>query len=167
MEAQSGSPGHFARAVETITAAVAIAGGILILIVAGIVTTSVVGRWLFNKPIPADYEFVEIGIGVAVFAFLPYTQKRNGHIAVDTFTQRLPARTNAAIDAAWDLVLAAFLGFFAWGLVSGALESFQYNETMVQISWPIWPVYAICAALSTVAFLGALAVAILKFGGRA
>lgn len=170
MEARSGSPGRFARVVETISATVAIAGGILILIVAGIVTTSVVGRWLFSKPIPADYEFVEIGIGVAVFAFLPYTQLRNGHIAVDTFTQRLPAKVNAVIDAVWDLVLAAFLGFFAWGLVSGAQESFQYNETMVQVSWPIWPiwpVYAICAVLAVVAFLGALAVALLKFGGRA
>ena len=167
MGAQSGLLGRFPRTVETITAAVAIAGGILLLIVAGLVTTSVAGRWLFSKPIPADYEFVEIGIGVAVFAFLPYTQVRSGHIAVDTFTQRLPARVNAAIDAVWDLVLAAFLAFFAWGLVSGAQESFQYNETMVQISWPIWPVYAICAGLAAVAFLGALAVAVLKFGGRA
>ncbi|WP_144224762.1 TRAP transporter small permease [Mesorhizobium amorphae] len=166
MEAQSGSPGRFARVAQQIAAAVAIAGGLLILIVAGLVTTSVIGRWLFSKPIPADYEFVEIGIGVAVFAFLPYTQMRNGHIAVDTFTQRLPVRLNARIDAVWDLVLAAFLGFFAWGLVSGAQESFQYNETMVQISWPIWPVYAICAVLAVVAFLGALAVAVLKFGGR-
>lgn len=166
MEAQSGLPGRFPRTVETITAAVAIAGGILLLIVAGVVTTSVTGRWLFSKPIPADYEFVEIGIGVAVFAFLPYTQVRSGHIAVDTFTQRLPARVDAAVDAVWDLVLATFLGFFAWGLVSGAQESFQYNETMVQISWPIWPVYAICAGLAAVAFLGALAVAVLKFGGR-
>lgn len=167
MQAHSGPAGRFGPAVERAAAIAAVAGGTLILFVAILVTASVLGRWLFNRPIPADYEFVEIGIGVAVFAFLPYTQVRNGHIAVDTFTQRLPARWNAIVDGLWDLVLAVFLGFFTWGLVSGAQESFQYNETLVQISWPIWPVYAVCAVLCGVAFLAALAVAALKAGGRA
>jgi TRAP-type C4-dicarboxylate transport system permease small subunit len=86
----------------------AVGGGLLVLAVAALVTTSVLGRWLFGKPIPADFEFVEIGVGIAVFAFLSYTQMRSGHIAVDTFTQRLPPRVNAAIDGIWALVLCAF-----------------------------------------------------------
>ena len=166
MQAASGSPGLLRRAVERLAAAAAVAGGILVLPVAALVTTSVIGRWLLNKPVRADYEFVEIGVGVAVFAFLPYVQLRNGHIAVDTFTQRLPVRWNTVVDAIWDLLLAAFLGFFAWGLVSGAQESFAYNETLVQLPWPIWPVYAACAVLCTVAFVSAIAVAVLKLGAR-
>lgn len=163
---QATSPRSLRRNVERLAAVAAVAGGTLVLLVAFLVTASVIGRWLFNRPIPADYEFVEIGIGVAVFAFLPYVQLRNGHIAVDTFTQRLPARWNAVVDAAWDLLLAVFLGFFAWGLVSGAQESFAYNETLVQLPWPIWPVYAVCAVLCTVAFVSAVAVAALKLGAR-
>ena len=166
MQATSGQPGLLRRAVERLAAVAAVAGGMLVLVVAMLVTASVIGRWLFNRPIPADYEFVEIGVGVAVFAFLPYVQLRNGHIAVDTFTQRLPARWSAVVDAAWDLLLAVFLGFFAWGLASGAQESYAYNETLVQLPWPIWPVYAVCAVLCTVAFVSAVAVAALKFGAR-
>ena len=37
---------------------------------------SVVGRALFSAPIPGDFELVEIGMAVAVFAFLPYCQLR-------------------------------------------------------------------------------------------
>jgi TRAP-type C4-dicarboxylate transport system permease small subunit len=152
---------HIAERTATVTA---IAGGVLILAVAVLVTASVLGRWLFNQPIPADFEFVEMGVGIAVFAFLSYTQMRGGHIAVDTFTQRLPPRVNAAIDGVWALLLCAFLALFAWGLVSGAIEARHYGETLVQLPWPIWPVYALSAFLCALACISAGVSALVKFG---
>jgi TRAP-type C4-dicarboxylate transport system permease small subunit len=152
---------HLAERTATVAA---VAGGILVLGISLLVTASVLSRWLFNKPIPADFEFVEIGVGIAVFAFLSYTQMRGGHIAVDTFTQRLPPRMNAIIDGIWALVLCAFLGLFAWGLASGALEARQYNETLVQLPWPIWPIYALASALCALACISAACSALVKFG---
>lgn len=148
-----------------LAAILAIIGGVLISLAAIMVTVSVVGRWLFNAPVPADYELVEVSVGVAVFAFLGYTQVRSGHIAVDTFTMKLPPRINAAIDAIWDLVLAGFLGFFAWGLFAGGLDERASGSTMVQLPWPIWPVYIVCAALAACACLITLAVAVGRLGG--
>lgn len=142
----------------------AIGGGLLILAVAALVTASVLGRWLFNKPIPADFEFVEIGVGIAVFAFLSYTQMRGGHIAVDTFTRCLSPRLNAVLDGVWALVLCAFLGMFAWGLASGAAEARQYGETLIQLPWPIWPIYAVASVLCGLACISAAATALVKFG---
>lgn len=162
----STQPGPAFRVARGAASVAAAAGGVMIILVAAMVTVSVTGRWLFGAPIPADFEFVEIGTGIAVFAFLPYTQMRSGHIAVDTFTQRLPARWNAAIDGVWDLLLALFLGFFAWGLVSGAREAFQYGETLIQLPWPIWPVYAVSAALAALACLCALVTGLMKIGTR-
>ena len=95
----------------------AVAGGILIFGVAALVVASVLGRWLLNKPIPADYELVEIGVGIAIFAFLSYTQLRSGHIAVDTFTGACRPHLNAAIDGVWSMLLCGFLALFTWGLV--------------------------------------------------
>jgi TRAP-type C4-dicarboxylate transport system permease small subunit len=153
------------RLAEKTATVAAVGGGLLVLAVAALVTTSVLGRWLFGKPIPADFEFVEIGVGIAVFAFLSYTQMRSGHIAVDTFTQRLPPRVNASIDGIWALVLCAFLALFAWGLVSGAIEAQAYNETLVQLPWPIWPIYAVASVLCTLACISAACAALVKFGG--
>jgi TRAP-type C4-dicarboxylate transport system permease small subunit len=155
-----------ARLAEKTATVAAVIGGMLVLGVALLVTASVLSRWLFNKPIPADFEFVEMGVGIAVFAFLSYTQMRNGHIAVDTFTQRLSPRVNAVIDGIWALVLCAFLGLFAWGLASGAIESRQYSETLVQLPWPIWPIYAVSSALCTLACIIAACSALIKFGAR-
>ncbi|MGH8429369.1 MAG: TRAP transporter small permease [Solimonas sp.] len=136
----------------------------MVLAIAILVTGSVLGRWLFNKPIPADFEFVEIGVGLAVFAFLSYTQMRGGHIAVDTFTQRLSPRFTAALDGFWALLLCAFLGLFTWGLASGAVEARQYGETLIQLPWPIWPIYAVASVLCGLACISAAATALVKFG---
>lgn len=155
-----------ARWVNRLAAVLAVAGGILTCLAAGLVTVSVVGRWLFNSPIPADYEMVEIAIGVSVFAFLGQTQARSGHIAVDTFTLRVPARVNAAIDGVWDLVLAAFLAFFAWGLFAGGLDARANGLTLIQLPWPVWPVYLLCSVLAALACVVAVATAVLKFTNR-
>jgi len=155
-----------ARRVERLAAALAVAGGALTCLAALLVTVSVVGRWLFNSPIPADYEMVEIAVGVSVFAFLGQTQARSGHIAVDTFTLKLPARVNAAIDGVWDLVLAAFLGFFAWGLLAGGLDARTNGLTLIQLPWPVWPVYLLCSLLAALACVIAVATAVLKLAVR-
>lgn len=152
---------HLAERTATIAA---IGGGLLILAVAALVTASVLGRWLFNRPIPADFEFVEIGTGIAVFAFLSYTQMRGGHIAVDTFTRRLSPRLNAALDGVWALLLCAFLGMFTWGLASGAAEAWAYGETLIQLPWPIWPIYVVAAVLCALACISAACTALVKFG---
>lgn len=152
--------------VDRLAASLAVAGGVLASLAALLVTVSVVGRWLFNSPIPADYEMVEVAIGIAVFAFLGQTQARGGHIAVDTFTLKLPARLNAAIDGVWDLVLAGFLGFFAWGLFTGGLAARTNGLTLIQIPWPVWPVYLLCSLLAALACVIAVATAVLKFGKK-
>lgn len=151
--------------IERLAGVLAVAGGVLICFAAVLVTVSVAGRRLFNKPIPGDYEMVEISMGVAVFAFLAYTAAKSGHIAVDTFTLKLRPRVNAVIDGLWELVLAGFLGFFSWGLLTGGLNARAYGETLIQLAWPIWPVYVACSLLAALACLVTLAVALLKLGG--
>lgn len=154
------------RWIDRLAGTLAVAGGTLTCLAAVLVTVSVAGRWLFNSPVPADYEMVEIAVGISVFAFLGQTQARSGHIAVDTFTLKLPARLNAAIDGVWDLVLAAFLGFFAWGLFAGGMDARTNGLTLIQLPWPVWPVYLLCSLLAALACVIAVATAILKFTHR-
>ncbi|HEV7322263.1 MAG TPA: TRAP transporter small permease [Ensifer sp.] len=152
------------REIERLAGGLALIGGTLLCLAAGLVSVSVLGRWLFNRPVPADYELVEVAVGVAAFSFLGYTQARNGHIAVDTFTLALPERLTRVIDGLWDLLLAGCLAFFAWGLFTGGLEARQYGTTLIQLPWPIWPVYLTCAVLAALAAIIGLSVAILKIG---
>jgi TRAP-type C4-dicarboxylate transport system permease small subunit len=135
---------------------VAIAGGLLALGVALLVTVSVLGRWLFSTPIEGDFEFVKMATALAVFCYLPYTQVQRGNIMVDSLTTRLPARGRAVLDGLWDLVYAGIGLIMAHGLFTGASEALHNRETTMQLQLLVWPAIAICAALSVLLAFSAL-----------
>lgn len=150
--------------IERLTARVAALGGALALAIAGLVVVSVLGRWLFSTPVEGDFEFVKMATAIAVFAYLPYTQARRGNIMVDTFTSRLTARTQARLDAGWDLAYAAFMGLCCWGLISGARDAFRTGETTMQLQLAVWPAIALCSALSLLLTITAVLTAWRRLG---
>jgi TRAP-type C4-dicarboxylate transport system permease small subunit len=93
---------------------------------------------------------------VAVFSFLPYCQLRRGNIWVDTFTNRLPPRVNAAIDAFWDFVYAAAIALLAWCLSNGAGDLYRNGTTTMVLGLVIWPALALCTALAALLAVTAL-----------
>jgi TRAP-type C4-dicarboxylate transport system permease small subunit len=153
------SPPGRGNLLERLTAMVAIVGGLLALCVAALVCVSVLGRWLFAAPVNGDFEFVKMATAIAVFTYLPYTQMRRGNIMVDTFTGWMPSRAVRALDAFWDLVFAACMGFCAVGLFEGAGEAFKSGETTMQVQLAVWPAIGLsallCALLTAVALLTA------------
>ena len=146
--------------VERLSGAIAVLGGLLLLAMAGLVVVSVIGRRFFNSPVNGDFELVSMGAAIAVFTFLPYTQARRGNILVDTFTTWLPARTNQLIDAFWDLVYAATMGFLAVCLMDGAFEHYRSGQTTMLLQLAVWPAIAISAALMVLLTFVALATAV-------
>jgi TRAP-type C4-dicarboxylate transport system permease small subunit len=141
---------------DRLVAALAIAGGLLSLGVAFLVTVSVLRRWQGYQPLPGDFEFVQMATAVAVFSFLPYCQLRRGNIWVDTFTNRLPPRVNAAIDAFWDFVYAAAIALLAWCLSNGAGDLYRNGTTTMVLGLVIWPALALCTALAALLAVTAL-----------
>jgi TRAP-type C4-dicarboxylate transport system permease small subunit len=133
---------------ERLSGAIAVLGGVLQLGVAVLVVASVLGRWLYRAPINGDFELVQMATAIAIFSFLPYCQVRRGNIVVDTFTNRLPPRVNALIDAFWDVVYAGMMGLLTATLATGALEHYRTGQTTMLLQIIIWPAIAICAALA-------------------
>jgi TRAP-type C4-dicarboxylate transport system permease small subunit len=149
-DAETGPAAALPGPLDRIVTALAVAGGALSLGVAVLVTISVARRWFGFQPIPGDFEFVQMATAVSVFAFLPYCQLRRGNIAVDTFTGWLPARGNALIDAAWDLVYAAMMALVAWCLFNGAGDMYRNGTTTMVLGLAVWPAVAVCTALAAV-----------------
>jgi TRAP-type C4-dicarboxylate transport system permease small subunit len=165
----SGAPpppyGPHHRLVGVPTAALALAGGGLVLALGLLVTASVARRWLTTSPIPGDFELVQTGLAVAVFAFLPWCHWRRGNIVVDSFTTRLPARLKGAIDAFWSLVYALVAVVLAWRLAAGGLDLLAAGQTTMVLALPVgWAVLA-CAALAGWLAVAALATAAAQAGG--
>jgi len=146
-------PDHGAARIARV---LAIAGGVVVVGLAGLVTLSVLMRWLGGQGINGDFEMVQMGLALAVFAFLPLCQAHRGNVMVDTFTTRLPLRVQSGLDALWDLVYAAFAGFIAWRLAIGAVEARTSGTTSMVLGLPIHYAIGGCAAMA--AFLALICV---------
>ncbi len=125
------------RWLERLTRSVALAGGLLLVGVMGMTVVSVLGRYLFNAPLPGDYEITELAIGIAAFAFFPYCHISNANIVVELFTGKMPARWKAALDAVHNITFAIVAGLIAWRLFIGGMHKFADGETTMFLGIPI------------------------------
>jgi TRAP-type C4-dicarboxylate transport system permease small subunit len=125
-------------AVARLSRGLALLGGFVLLGIAGLVTWSVVQRWLIRQPVPGDFELVSLGSALAVFGFLAYGTLMRANILVDSFTQALPAALRHGIDAVWMLVWAGVLAVLAWQLGIGAMETRGNRTTTMVLGLPTW-----------------------------
>ncbi len=150
-----------------LTRPLAIAGGLLSVCLAVIVTVHVCLRWLFNSQVPGDIELVQIGTALTIFAFFPFCQSRRGNIVVDSFTTHMPERGRNLLDALWDLVYAGIAFIIAWRLVVGAWDTMRSNTVSMILGLPTGWAIAFCAAAAALLGVVAIVTALRLIRGRA
>jgi TRAP-type C4-dicarboxylate transport system permease small subunit len=126
------------RALYRAAPAVAVLGGLVLFALTLLTVISVVGRAAFSAPIPGDFELAELGMAVAIFAFLPYCQIVRGNVIVDLFTTRASLRTRALLDAIGNLLYTAIAALLTWRGALGGLEIRSYHETTMVLQVPVW-----------------------------
>lgn len=125
----------------------ALVGGLVLVALTLMVVASVSGRALIGiglGPIPGDFELVEVGVGVAVFFFLPWCYLKGGHATVDLLYMHMPKWIQRAIVIISDLLMMAVWLVLTWMLWQGLLEKKEYMETTFILQMPIWWAYAFC-----------------------
>lgn len=122
-------------------------GGVMAFCLAGLVTTSVVMRWVLGMPVPGDFEFVQMGTALIVFSFLPLCQIQRANIIVDTFTQNLSQRACARLDALWDVVYGCVIALIGYAMIQGVIDAWRSGEETMVSRIQIWPALAISTAL--------------------
>ena len=141
-------PGPALRLVLRISTGLAILGGVLALGLALLVTASVLLRWMTTRGISGDFELAQMGMSVAIFAFLPICQLRGANIFVSTFTAWAPRRFQAALDALWALVYALIAGLISWEMLLGGWETVASATTTMALGLPIGWAIVVAAFLS-------------------
>lgn len=150
MTANDGRPLALRRS-ETVLLAIARAlacfGGLVLLALAAVTVYSIVGRALPDlaglawwRPLRGDFELVEMGTAVAIFAFLPYAHLVRAHVVVDLVTASANARVKARLAVPGHLLLTAIAGVMTWRMAV-ATESFltaTYTQTTMLLGMPLW-----------------------------
>ena len=120
----------------------AVVGGVVLVAMTLMSVASIAGRSLFGKPVPGDFELIQIGCAICVAAFLPWCQMQGGNITVDFFTVRVGARSQAWLDVFGALLLTAVMLLVAWRTGVGALTVKDAGETSMIMGFPSWIGYA-------------------------
>lgn len=144
---------------ERLCRALALLGGLVLVAMALLTVTSVLGRYFLNRPITGDIELVAMLTATAVSLFLPYCQLRRGNVIVDVFTERAPARWRAGLDALGSFLLAAVALLFTWRMALGGLELRAAGDQSMMLRLPTWWGFVIavpCMGLLALAALESL-----------
>ncbi len=152
------------RMMEFASRWMAYSGGAILVAIALTTVVSIIGRTLSGfglGPVKGDYEIVEMGCAVAVFAFMPWCQLKRGHVTVDIFISKLPDRIQAILGLIGDLFLTGAAFIILWRLWLGFGEKFPFGseglraalgmgdkpffpESTYELEIPLWIPFGLC-----------------------
>ena len=115
----------------------ALFGGSVLLLVVAVNMASIIGS-IFGKPFPGDFELTEMGVAIAVFAFLPYCQLTGANVSADIFTAKVSKRTAAFLALLGSLVALGFASLLMWRMYLGLLDQKEYDYTTTILQIPHW-----------------------------
>ncbi|WP_420413280.1 TRAP transporter small permease [Roseibium sp.] len=131
-----GGPGFTGIAIQIITYW-ALAGGLVLLLVVAVNMASIIGA-MFGKPFPGDFELTEMGVAIAVFAFLPYCQLTGANVSADIFTAGASKRLIAFFTLLGSLTALGFACLLIWRMYYGMLDQKEYGYTTTILQIPHW-----------------------------
>ncbi|WP_050928301.1 TRAP transporter small permease [Aestuariivita boseongensis] len=122
-----------------------------LLIMGALVTGSVLGRGLFNKPIPDDLLMIGLLMVCVIILPLAYVERSNGHIAVTVIADRLPKPVQTALTILGRLIFAAFIGTMGVVIARKVPKEFEqglyYDGRLEVPTWPMKVVFAFGVAV--------------------
>ncbi len=130
--------GPFGRGLMRVCEALALAGGLVLMVVTALTVFSVVGRTLFDAPLLGDSEVVEIGVAFSIFSFLAYCQMRDANVVIDFFTARAPVLVRDGLDVFAKVLFTAVVCLLGWRLALGGIDAYGHNDFSMFLRIPTW-----------------------------
>lgn len=133
---QSSLRSVFNRLVNLLTV---IAAGLLVPMMF-LVSADVVGRYIFNRPLPAVFEINSDFLMVLVVFFpMAYVHQRKEHVFITLFTDPMPAKVRAVLETVSVLigfVSYALIGIYSMQRAIIATRVLEYTSGVIDV--PIW-----------------------------
>jgi len=149
---------------QTINRCVAGVGACFLIPLMLITAADVVGRDVFNHPIPGVIESSQYLLAVSILLGLAYTQQIKGHVGVSILVSRLSARAQLMVSLFGSLLGLFLFILLAWqGLVVG-LEKKTVSDMLRVPQYPFRLLVAVAAFLTFLELLIDLGSSIQKLG---
>ncbi|MFO8164630.1 MAG: TRAP transporter small permease [Desulfatiglandales bacterium] len=112
----------------------------LIMILMFFASGEIIGRYVFNFPIPGHVELVELLMAGIVFLGIAYTEREGGHIRMELFLTRVlkgrAYHTAEIITSTLSLFVYIFIMYYSF---RSTLNAIQVGDSTAYLYWPTWP----------------------------
>jgi TRAP-type C4-dicarboxylate transport system permease small subunit len=150
-EPGAGGGRPFDRAVQSALGALT---AVALFVMMTLTCVDVVGRYLFNRPVPGGLEIIEILVAATVFGALPLVTLREEHVTVDLLDAVVPDWLLRVQHVAACALSAAVCGVAAWQLLLRANRMLGYGDTTAVLKIALYPLtYLMSAAMAVVAVI--------------
>lgn len=124
----------------------------------------VIGRYLFDSPVPGGFEVTELMLAALIFLGLPLVTASDGHVTVDLFDSIIPSRFRRL--QAWlvsGITIFAFV-VLTWKMWQYAIRTYNYADTTAVLQIPYSPLVFLMATMATLTTLAQAAMLFLNDG---
>jgi len=111
----------------------------LILFLMFLAVFQVVGRKVFNMPVPGYVDWVEFAMAIFCFLSIAYTQKLGGHVRMEFFIGRFKGRLLWGLEAIGTMIALFIISVLMWYAYTHFLRAWTIGDTSMDIELPIWP----------------------------
>lgn len=148
------------RGLDALYRASQVLSGAFLVLIAAIVLSQIVGRWL-GFLVPSADEFAGFAMAATFFLALPFTLKSGGHIRVSFLADRLGTGWRRAFEVWAAGSGAAVAAYGAWYATDMAWSSYKFGDlSFGMIPTPLWlpqSGFALGLAVLTIALVDELA----------
>lgn len=115
-----------------------------------VVSVDVIGRYLFNRPLPAGYEMVQALMGIMVFTALPLISRENDQITIGLLDHLFRGRANRWRLAFVNGFSAVVLAFITWRLWARTGDLAANRDVTPVLGFPLAPLGYFMVALAAI-----------------
>ncbi|NJO32222.1 MAG: TRAP transporter small permease [Rhodospirillales bacterium] len=112
---------------------------IVILFVMLLGVAQIFSRKLFNLPIPAYIDVIELIMVLFAFPSLAYAHRLGGHIRMEIILSKFKGRAYYAIEAGAELLTVAMVSVLLWYSYRHFLRAWTVGDGMMDLNVPLWP----------------------------
>ncbi|WP_417277731.1 TRAP transporter small permease [Celeribacter sp.] len=117
----------------------------LILMMVAVTVVDVVGRYVFDRPLPGAFEMTQILLADLVLTALPLTTLKGAHVEVDLLSQVWSSNTQRLAGRFGGTTMAVVFFILSWTVASHGLGLMEEGARTNDLALPVWPVAALAA----------------------
>ena len=129
---------------------------LMLFVLMALTFVDVIGRDVFNYPVPGGFEITELVMAAMIFAALPVVSRHEEHVVVDLLDTVLPAAAVPLRQVLVSLFGAVVLAVVAWRNWIEATSLVGYGEVTEFLHIPLAPIVYLMSVMSAIAALALL-----------